>query len=419
MAQTRLRFTVVSEELAGAQFELAADRAISVGRTKDNALVLNHRSVSRRHARIEPNGAGWRIVDLDSHNGTRVGEELVTERDLEPGDEVTFGEITVQWMPVDAGEATPSDALPATIGGATATALPVRPLSLGEVFPGAPPPEPVEEAGERGLGGAMAYSLTLIGIIVAGLLAIWKVSQPPPREPTIEVQLKAGEVLPVNVSQYRRDARGRRALFGLTRVRAVGRPQHEHIAYARKSKFRTIIVVKALAVGTTDVPLEGPPHGAITLRVLVRGVKPPPPEEEWMNEPLAERVARAKDLVQRATNAMTATGVVTVQTTAAIQNFRQAVVLFGSDPRHRAEATWAAGQASKLSEMRDKFFDIQSRDIATLETQGRWEDVEAKMEGLLRVFNDPRDVEHHIIRAEYERLVERIAYEQRKAQERR
>ncbi len=64
MAVTRLRFTVVSEALQGRQVELLADRPISVGRTKDNALVLDHKSVSRRHARIEPNDA---LADSQQH----------------------------------------------------------------------------------------------------------------------------------------------------------------------------------------------------------------------------------------------------------------------------------------------------------------------------------------------------------------
>jgi len=418
MAQTRLRFTVLSEALGGAQFEFAPDQPVTVGRTKDNALVLDHKSVSRQHARIEPNGDGWRLVDLDSHNGTRVGDELVGERDLQPGDEVTFGEIIVRFTPIDEAEPTPSDALPATIGPATEAALPVRPLSVDEVFPEAAPTQAIEEPGDRGLSGALAYGLTLVGVIVVGLLAIWKVSQPPLREPVIEVQLKAGQVLPVDVSPDRRDAHGRLARFGLTRV-TVGKPQHENIAFARKSKFRTILIVKALAVGTTDIPLHGPPHGMVTLRVLVRGVKRPPPEEEWMDEPLDVRIRRAKDLVQRATNAMPSTGIVNPQTTAAIRHFEQAVTLIGSDPRHRALANLAAQKADGLRESRDKFFDVRSRDLAVLEDQGRWRDADAKMQELLRVFNDPADEEYHVIRASYERLVERMAYEQRKAQERR
>jgi hypothetical protein len=342
----------------------------------------------------------------------------VSERDLQPGDELTFGEVTVRFTPIDAAEPTPSDALPATIGDATETALPARPLALGDVFPEAAPSPRIEEPSEGGLGGALAYSITLVGTIVVGLLAIWYVSQPPPREPVIEVQLRAGEVRPVNVSPHRRDARGRRARFGLSKVR-VGKPEHENIAFARKSEFRTIVVVKGLTVGTTDIPLYGPPHGEVTLRVLVRGVKPPPPEAIWMDDPLEVRIARAKDLVQRATNAMPTTGVVTAQTTAAIRYFEQAVQLIATDPRHRALANLAAQKASELREKREKFFDTQSRDLAVLEDQGRWQDVDAKMQELLRVFSDPEEEEYHIIRAKYEEVLERIDYEQRRREERR
>ena len=56
---------------------------------------------------------------------------------------------------------------------------------------------------------------------------------------------------------------------------------------------------------------------------------------------------------------------------------------------------------------------------AVLEDQGAWEKVDARMQDLLRVFTDPEEEEYHVIRAEYERLLERIAYEQRKAKERR
>ena len=419
MAETRLRFTVISQVLGGSQFEFAGDRPITIGRTKDNTLALNHKSVSRRHARIEPNGDGWRVVDSESHNGVRVGDEIVAEHDLRSGDEVTFGEVTLRFTAIDGAEATPSDALPATIGDPTQTALPARPLALGDVFPEAAPTQPIAEPSEAGLGGALAYSLTLVGIIVVGLLAIWYVSQPTPRQPVVNVQLKAGATLPVNVSRYRRDAHGRRALFGLLRITGIGQPQHEHVAFARRSKFRHIVIVKGLAVGTTDIPLYGPPLGDLTLRVLVRDVKPDPPWKEWLNQPLPERVARAKDLIQRATNAMPKTGVVTANTTMAIRNFDLAVALIGSDPRYRGEANLAAQKATELKEKREKFFDTASRDLTVLEDQGAWQKVDARMQDLLRVFTDPEEEEYHVIRAEYERLLERIAYEQRKAEERR
>ncbi|MDF2263911.1 FHA domain-containing protein [Streptomyces coacervatus] len=45
----------------------------TLGRGSDNDVVLSDDSVSRRHARIVRTGAGFRIEDLDSFNGTAVG----------------------------------------------------------------------------------------------------------------------------------------------------------------------------------------------------------------------------------------------------------------------------------------------------------------------------------------------------------
>ncbi|MFW6108406.1 MAG: FHA domain-containing protein [bacterium] len=419
MPQTRLRFTVVSQALAGGQYELPGDAPISVGRTKDNTLVLDHKSVSRRHARIEPNGDGWLLVDLDSHNGTRVGEELVSERSLEPGEELTFGEVTVRFTPVDAAESTPSEALPAVVGDATETALPAQPLSVGDVFPEAAAAAAEEAEGERGLGGTLAYGLTLLVIIVVGLLAIWKVSQPPPAEPVVGVQLKAGQVLPVNLSKYRRDAQGRRATFGVTEVTRIGRPTDEHVAFARPSKFGTIVVVKALAVGTTDIPVYGPPRGTIILRVLVRGKEPEPEWHEWLDDPREQRVARAKELMSKAERATPSGDAVTRGTTQAIRYYEQAVELFGSDPQYRREAALATRRASELREQREAWFNVQAQDVATLQQQGRWQDVDAKMQELMRVFNNPEEASYHVVRAEYERVRDQILHEQRTEQERR
>ncbi|MEA2463383.1 MAG: Inner rane component of cytoplasmic domain [Acidobacteriota bacterium] len=37
---------------------------LSIGRTEGNDLVLNHPSVSRKHARVEVRNSAWWIIDL-------------------------------------------------------------------------------------------------------------------------------------------------------------------------------------------------------------------------------------------------------------------------------------------------------------------------------------------------------------------
>ncbi|MBV9496272.1 MAG: FHA domain-containing protein, partial [Acidobacteria bacterium] len=58
---------------------------MSVGRTEGNDLVLNHPSVSRKHARFESRNHQWFIIDLKSTNGVKVNGNLITEAQVSPG----------------------------------------------------------------------------------------------------------------------------------------------------------------------------------------------------------------------------------------------------------------------------------------------------------------------------------------------
>lgn len=64
---------------------------MTVGRADDNDLVLPDPEVSRRHARLEPAGSGWRVVDLGSRNGTWLNGERIDDAIIAAGDEVAFG----------------------------------------------------------------------------------------------------------------------------------------------------------------------------------------------------------------------------------------------------------------------------------------------------------------------------------------
>ena len=72
----------------------------SVGRTEGNDIVLNHPSVSRKHARIEPRGGKWWIVDLKSTNGVKVNGNLVTESAINSGDKILVGSVQLEAKPL-------------------------------------------------------------------------------------------------------------------------------------------------------------------------------------------------------------------------------------------------------------------------------------------------------------------------------
>jgi adenylate cyclase len=69
---------------------------LSVGRTEGNDLILNHPSVSRKHARFEARKDQWWIVDLKSTNGVKVNGNQVTEAQVEAGDKIHIGSVQIE-----------------------------------------------------------------------------------------------------------------------------------------------------------------------------------------------------------------------------------------------------------------------------------------------------------------------------------
>lgn len=71
---------------------LLTQETFSIGRQGDSDLVLNQGNASRHHARIERVGAGFRLRDLGSTNGTWLGSQRIDERLLCNGDTIRIGD---------------------------------------------------------------------------------------------------------------------------------------------------------------------------------------------------------------------------------------------------------------------------------------------------------------------------------------
>jgi len=71
--------------------------ALRVGRLTGNDLVINDRMVSGAHLAIErmKDGRTWRVVDLDSRNGTLVNGAKVATESLRDGDVVALGSARI------------------------------------------------------------------------------------------------------------------------------------------------------------------------------------------------------------------------------------------------------------------------------------------------------------------------------------
>jgi pSer/pThr/pTyr-binding forkhead associated (FHA) protein len=96
-AETAGRLVCVSTNFPGKEWLL--DRSISViGRTEDNDVVINHRSISRHHARIVEENGRHTIIDLQSSNGVRVNGEEYGKVELRRGDLVDLGHVRLRFV---------------------------------------------------------------------------------------------------------------------------------------------------------------------------------------------------------------------------------------------------------------------------------------------------------------------------------
>ena len=96
--------------ISGIAHDLAED-FITIGRGRDNTIIINHPSVSTRHAQLQRTGEICRLKDFNSTNGTRVNGIPVTESILRAGDLIQFGAAEARYESPDVAASRPSPPL--------------------------------------------------------------------------------------------------------------------------------------------------------------------------------------------------------------------------------------------------------------------------------------------------------------------
>jgi pSer/pThr/pTyr-binding forkhead associated (FHA) protein len=145
------RLVVVGKFMAGREFVL--DRAsLVIGRTAENDIVIEHKSISRHHARIVQEDGQYFALDLESANGVRVNGSDHNRVQLRAGDEIELGQVLLRFVTDDSSaesEAALADQKKRKVlmiagGGAAALVLVlVFALSGGKSQPKPLPPPPV------------------------------------------------------------------------------------------------------------------------------------------------------------------------------------------------------------------------------------------------------------------------------------
>ncbi len=75
---------------------------VVLGRSKNADIYLDDKKLSRQHAKIVRVGQGYRLIDLNSRNGTEVNGVRVLEHPLSSFDEIVLGKTKIKFLIHDA-----------------------------------------------------------------------------------------------------------------------------------------------------------------------------------------------------------------------------------------------------------------------------------------------------------------------------
>ena len=93
----------LADNVISQKFKLG-DHKLSMGRSSDNDIQIDDRAVSSHHAWIEPVYAEdaeftrYRLIDLNSTNGTFLNEKQVSEEMLRHNDRVRIGWVNFKFI---------------------------------------------------------------------------------------------------------------------------------------------------------------------------------------------------------------------------------------------------------------------------------------------------------------------------------
>lgn len=82
----------MSGDFKGQTYQIDRDE-ITMGRSKDNVVVVEHPTVSGHHCCVVRRGDQYFLKDLESTNGTRLNSREVQESQLRPKDLIQVGSV--------------------------------------------------------------------------------------------------------------------------------------------------------------------------------------------------------------------------------------------------------------------------------------------------------------------------------------
>jgi pSer/pThr/pTyr-binding forkhead associated (FHA) protein len=94
---TAARLVVIGQQFQGREFALNRT-SMHIGRSDDNDIAIDHRSISKNHAKVILENGTYKIIDLKSANGVLVNGEQYAKTELKNGDIVELGHIKFRFV---------------------------------------------------------------------------------------------------------------------------------------------------------------------------------------------------------------------------------------------------------------------------------------------------------------------------------
>ena len=96
---------VIRGDVAG-KIRFLRPRSYTIGRSRENDLVLSERSISKTHARLEYADGRFFVCDEGSRHGVYVNATKVTRGELHSGAQLQLGNLTLKFSPLGSDSAT-------------------------------------------------------------------------------------------------------------------------------------------------------------------------------------------------------------------------------------------------------------------------------------------------------------------------
>jgi hypothetical protein len=96
MARSKVRHYIAGLGLT--PVELTLDSICSIGRSPDCTITINDIQASRYHAELRPEQTTFKLVDLQSRNGTYKNDRRIKETNLRYGDEFRIGSQVFRYV---------------------------------------------------------------------------------------------------------------------------------------------------------------------------------------------------------------------------------------------------------------------------------------------------------------------------------